>query len=227
LAITVAQVEQDQIVENVSRYFDDPYAVPAQVELSSGQVAINNSATPSLSLPFTSPTTPTRVFGLAGTIQLAENWGLAPVTDSADLTRLRLFYRCATGSFRMGEEKQYPAPMKPSSGGGQEAAGPKTMTCDPKLPSGAPPIGTDGSIDPTKVNIKAGIFSQDKAPPCSADGPSVNLGTYGIRTIWVCSRKDLDDFLIAILNATPNTTGGGQKPAKAQFSAPLFSFSTN
>ena len=98
-------LQQRQILENVSRMIDNPWAMPGHIEVSSGNLQVQDQATFAWTLPFT---------GLMGhglrevdpSLQSQEQHSfiISPVTDGDDLRRLHAVYRYAicndTGLFR-------------------------------------------------------------------------------------------------------------------------------
>ena len=99
----VGTVEEKQILENLARFVDNPWAIPGHVELASGTIQVTNqvglvgrwtnshgftgaNATQSVGSEF--DITPAQT-------QDQESYNTLPVTDSDDLRRLRALYNLA------------------------------------------------------------------------------------------------------------------------------------
>jgi len=114
MSTTVADIQERQVINNLIRVIDDPYAIPAQVVLTGGGVQVSNQLSPSLAVPFTDISKTSRSVNLGVSNQWVENWSLAPITDPDDIRRLRALYRLAVwrdNSF--GSE--YPVPLERTS----------------------------------------------------------------------------------------------------------------
>jgi hypothetical protein len=102
---SIGTVEERQILQNLAKFVDNPWAIPGHVELANGQIQITNQLGANLKFPYT------KVLNGAGAItsktlgdeaditpaqtQDQESYNLLPVTDSEDLRRLRALYHYA------------------------------------------------------------------------------------------------------------------------------------
>ena len=101
---TIDVIYTRQALSNLSKFIDQPNAIPSQVDLTAGTVQTSNSITPSVSGPLSNATTKNST-GLVQTVRAAvnlnvnasdawqQNWNVAPVTDANTLRNLRLLYR--------------------------------------------------------------------------------------------------------------------------------------
>jgi hypothetical protein len=118
LAGTVDKLILSQVLYNLTKFKDDPGALPAQVGLSAGTATTTLTLTPSFTgLPLASSSTSTNTvtmaaattvananaftraaasLGASGTDTGTQTWTLDPVTDPGDMSRLRALYRYAT-----------------------------------------------------------------------------------------------------------------------------------
>ena len=51
IASTVTAIHTNQVLENLSRFIDEPYALPSQVDITSGTIQTSNSITPTVTSP--------------------------------------------------------------------------------------------------------------------------------------------------------------------------------
>jgi hypothetical protein len=99
-----------QALTNLSRFIDEPYAIPAQLDISAGTIQTVNTIQPSLSFPLTSQvadgvTRATSVTlahtatvagsgaGLSATNTQQQNWNVTPLSDANTLRNLQALYR--------------------------------------------------------------------------------------------------------------------------------------
>jgi hypothetical protein len=100
---TLADLQYQQVLDNLARFHANPDAMPSAAILSSGTVSLNDQA----SAGFSPTYAPTLTFAqqgggpvilqmlvpFSGQRSLTENWSLTPVTDADNLRRLRCAYR--------------------------------------------------------------------------------------------------------------------------------------
>lgn len=98
-------VYRTQVLNNVSKYIEDDWAIPSYAEIASGTVQTSNSISPSVSFPLSSAVARTGASVITATTKAgagmtvaasdswSQNWVLAPVTDVATLRRIRAIYR--------------------------------------------------------------------------------------------------------------------------------------
>jgi hypothetical protein len=100
---TLADLQYQQVLDNVARFHANPDTIPSASTLSSGTVSVNDLAGAGFS-PTYSPTLSfdqqgggpvilQMLFPFNGQRSLTENWSLNPVTDADNLRRLRCAYR--------------------------------------------------------------------------------------------------------------------------------------
>src|ERR1700730_8277279 len=101
---TLADLEFQQVLDNVARFHDDPDTVPSFAVATAGTVSIADTLGAGVSPTYSpTPTSPVQAGGalpilsilLPFTAQRAvtENWSLTPITDADNLRRLRCAYR--------------------------------------------------------------------------------------------------------------------------------------
>ena len=122
LASTVDSLVTDQVLTNLAKVLESPYAIPSQVAISTGTVTTNNSITPSFTAPLNVMTTATNTvattfaaatsstvtktatstkpnvgFTANAVDQWTQTWGVSPLTDPDQLRRLRSLYQYGAG----------------------------------------------------------------------------------------------------------------------------------
>jgi hypothetical protein len=131
LASTVGDIQTHQVLFNLSQFIDNPFAMPAHVDLGPGNASTNLSLTPQVGTPFngsvglvstftnTLAATPSRVasnqltnstaastFALTASDAYAQSWTYTPVTNSNELKRLQTLYSYAVGMIDDNELKK-------------------------------------------------------------------------------------------------------------------------
>ena len=125
IAANVDALYTRQVLANLSKFVDDPYAFPSSVNFSAGQIMTANSVTPSLTFPLTSTVTSganlaaatlTRSVtqasagsgaGLTANNTQTQNYTVAPQSDADTLRNYQVLYRHAVygdkvlGSYRI------------------------------------------------------------------------------------------------------------------------------
>src|SRR5207253_1853911 len=108
---TLADLQYQQVLDNVARFHADPDTVPSFAIASAGTVSVNDQTGAGVS-PTYSPTLTfanqgggalpilSLLFPLSAQRTVTENWSLTPITDADNLRRLRCAYRLLV----MGEE---------------------------------------------------------------------------------------------------------------------------
>ena len=160
-----------QILFNLSRTHDAPYAIPSQVSIPSGSATTTNSVTPQIGGPLSAQrlstnqvqtaaavtstvvgtvTHPNLTFNVSSNDQWSQNWSLTPVSDPDQLRRLREIYQFGAGSFGIGEIAEerlacrYPLVQKAGGGGGGTPANTVTVTIKGEKPVTVETGGTSG-----------------------------------------------------------------------------------
>ncbi len=101
---TLADLQYQQVLDNLARYQDDPDTIPSFAVATAGTVSILDTAGAGVS-PTYSPTLPfslqgggalpilSLLFPFSASRAVTENWSLTPITDADNLRRLRCAYR--------------------------------------------------------------------------------------------------------------------------------------
>jgi hypothetical protein len=101
---TLADLQFQQILDNLARFHDNPDTVPSFAVATAGTVSIADTTGAGVS-PTYSPTLPfalqgggalpilTLLFPFSAQRAVTENWSLTPITDADNLRRLRCAYR--------------------------------------------------------------------------------------------------------------------------------------
>jgi hypothetical protein len=188
VASTLSDIHTKQVLENLSRVIDEPYAVPSQVDIQSGTIGTSNSVTPTLTAPLSSTSTrngsevitslATAGMGLSVNANDAwtQSWQVIPVSDPVSLSNINaLFHYVIYGT--QDHSKPPPAALSIS---------PRHIYW-----SGT---AADGSVNPP--------------PP---DTEIKDLGLFGNHELYI-SRSDFNDgYLskIVLLVQPPAAPGGG------------------
>jgi hypothetical protein len=107
---TIADVYTDQTLENLSRFIDYRYTIPSLVALQGGQVEVDASFNPSITIPFGNQvattvignpgetiTAPSRAFTLGGSISRKANFNISPIVDQKSLSADMALFDYAVG----------------------------------------------------------------------------------------------------------------------------------
>jgi hypothetical protein len=131
VATTVDDLATRQVIFNLARTRENQFALPSQVQISSGQVTANTSFTPSISAPLdpaiggsinqAAATTTSRTYSLpqigasvSGAASAQDSWSINLVQDPEQLRRLRLLYQYGAGQITAKDLIcQYPIPEIP------------------------------------------------------------------------------------------------------------------
>jgi hypothetical protein len=95
---SVGAILEQQVLENLGRFYGAPYSMPSQVVLSQGVVQVQNQLTSTLKLPYTLTQKNSKEGDLGLNMQWQETWTIVPVTDSEDLYRLQYLYQGAVNN---------------------------------------------------------------------------------------------------------------------------------
>jgi hypothetical protein len=122
LASTVGNLQTEQVLNNLSLFFDNPASLPAHIDLSAGTASTTYSVNPTVTTPLSAATTvldqtvrtisgapstaiqhqasSTRA-GFAGSVTASDawsqSWSYQPIIDGDELRRLRALYAYALG----------------------------------------------------------------------------------------------------------------------------------
>jgi hypothetical protein len=221
VASTIGDLQTRQVLQNLSRFIDDPDAIPAQAILLAGFVQARNSASASATFPLDMVNKFAREFTPSATIEWTDNWYLVPVTDGDDIRRLRALYRFAVYGNHAGD---VPSPERP---------GPYDLDHSYVATDDAPPARVraftgEQAPDARGVLHTGWLFWTDDGPAAPSDAPPPGPGPYrpsaptkklyplghaGRHTLFTTDRAAWGDFVVAVLGATPAAHGGAARPA--------------
>jgi hypothetical protein len=125
LADTIDELVSNQVLTNLARSIDHPYAVPSQVSILQGSASTTGTISANYSDPVSNAITTTNtvataaaktftntVTGLAGAQTLtptvsdnwSQNWSLSPAVDADQMRRLRALYKYVTYPYKSEAE---------------------------------------------------------------------------------------------------------------------------
>lgn len=106
IASAVESLYTKQVLENLSKFIDEPFATPSQLDFAAGTVQTSNSVTPTITFPLStsvatavgSATTKTTTIagsslGIGASDSWQQNWTVTPISDANTLRNLRALYR--------------------------------------------------------------------------------------------------------------------------------------
>jgi hypothetical protein len=104
VAFSLTDIQTRQVLENLGRTINSPYALPSQVDVQNGTIQTTNSVTPSLNAPISrsasrsaggaisSLTTAGAGITVGASDGWTQSWQVTPVSDPATLTNIRELY---------------------------------------------------------------------------------------------------------------------------------------
>jgi hypothetical protein len=122
LSSNIDSLVTKQALVNLSKFIDDPNAIPSQVDLSAGTIQTSNAITPSVTFPLTNQvaegfqlakavttlsgttTTAGAGAGLSGTNIQQQNWNVSPLTDANTLRNLQALYKYAVYGYPLRDD---------------------------------------------------------------------------------------------------------------------------
>lgn len=128
IANSVGDVYTREVLLNLSRFIDNPHAVPSFIDLSAGTVQTSNTITPSVGTPLSRSLTsgPTgaltsgmlagSTFNLSATDNWQQNWNVGPVNDANILRNFQALYRNAVGFPDASLRSEYRTPWAMKEG---------------------------------------------------------------------------------------------------------------
>ena len=125
VSTTVGSLYFEQVLSNLSRFIDEPFAIPSQSDIQTGTILTSNSVTPSLGFPLSASVTDTRTAaavltlahatttaGVSGTVAASQgwqqSWNVVALTDANTLRDLRALYRYVIYGSDLRREYQVP-----------------------------------------------------------------------------------------------------------------------
>jgi hypothetical protein len=107
LAASLDSLTTKQILFNLARTLEDPYAVPSEISVAAGSATTANSISPTFSTPLSASTTasnttfsvthPNGTATVGASDQWQQGWTLDPITNPDEVRRLRALYRYVIG----------------------------------------------------------------------------------------------------------------------------------
>lgn len=231
IANSVEALYTHQALANLSKYIEEPFALPSQVDIAAGTIQTSNSVSPTISFPlspsFTQAvaalTTKTATIagaglGIGASDAWQQNWNVAPITDANALRNLRALYRSVLYGGEILLKKEYKT-SREYNGSNKlidtpyETEYPQCVLCtvqkkvNEKLKTGWLYWTSDASSS-----------TPERRPP--PETPIVNLGSYGHHYLFM-TKEDyingyLADFTLFIMpNAEPpeSSSKGGSSAA--------------
>jgi hypothetical protein len=222
VSTTVDILYTKQVLDNLSKYIDEPYAIPGQSDVQTGTILTSNTVTPSVGFPLSQAITNTRAAAAALTVthgtslaavsgnisagqQWQQSWNLVPLTDANILRNLRALYRYVIYDTDLTSEYQVPRLTngKPDPEWLRE---PQCVLCGARQQVN--PLLQRGWLYWTSE------ISQitDRPPP--SDVSVVDLGRFGTHNLFMTaldfkSGKLANFTLFVMPNSSPTQTGKG------------------
>jgi len=233
ISSTVGDVYTRETLLNLSKFIDDPHAVPSFIDLSAGTVQTSNAITPSAGIPLTrsfisgptgvltSGTLAAETFNVSASDTWQQNWNIGPVNDANTLRNFQALYRNAIGYADADLRTEYHLPWIVKDGT------PKPDPFASKLPHC---VLCDGAVNP---KLKRGWLFWDTqiSPKPIPNLELVDLGHFGSHELYMAKADYragvLSDFVIFMLPVTAPTDssksgsgGGGSGHGRAPQLAP-------
>jgi hypothetical protein len=198
VASTVTAIHINQVLENLSRFIDEPYALPSQVDITSGTIQTSNSVTPTVTSPLsrgsarngggalTGLTTAGGGLSVAASDSWIQSWLVTPISDSTNLANIMALYHYIIYGLDPNEKIKLP---------------PAALKLMPRriFWNG---LAADGTINPPPEGVEI-----------------VNLGHFGNHDLYM-TRTDFNEgylthLVLLVLPTTPPAapTKGGKKGA--------------
>jgi hypothetical protein len=100
-ASTLADLQFQQVLDNVARFVANPYTMPYFAYPTSGSTQIADGGTVSPTISWAPHSTASEMLGLSANRTITEGWGLVPVTNPDKLYAMRCAYQRLVGAFSM------------------------------------------------------------------------------------------------------------------------------
>jgi hypothetical protein len=219
IASTVSDVYTRETLTNLSKFIDDPHAVPSFIDLSAGTVQTSNTITPAAGMPLTrsfisgptgvvtSGTLAGATFNVTAADTWQQNWNIGPVNDANTLRNFQALYRRAIGYPDSNLKLEYHPPWTMQKG---------VLRPDPfSLQYPHCVICADGINGKLKSGWLYAVGGPKSIPP---NVEMVDLGHYGYHELYM-TKADYDagvlsDFVFFMLPVTApvdssKSAGGG------------------
>jgi hypothetical protein len=100
-ASTLADLQFQQVLDNVARFVANPYTMPYFAYPTSGSTQIADGGTVSPTISWAPHSTASEMLGLSANRTITEGWGLVPVTNPDKLYAMRCAYQRVVGALSM------------------------------------------------------------------------------------------------------------------------------
>lgn len=212
---TLANIQRNQIGDNLVRFAINPNAFPVQANISGGSVQVAGQIQPSFAFPFHGWMGNQASLQLQG--QVTENWALQPINDASDLMRLRALYRYATTSLSFEAfTNEYLQILVMATQTASDRTGPtqKMVGAQPPnyyLPQLNPSFTTNGLAKPSDFFITNDFTCPNDFVSLVKDDTKYKyfVGCFLGHNLWAKDTNSFDKFTIYIASATYNTVSGG------------------
>ncbi|MGH6680732.1 MAG: hypothetical protein ACREDL_17800 [Bradyrhizobium sp.] len=207
---------EQEVVENLLQFKEDPYSIPSSMVLSTGVITIQDQFTGTWKLPYSDTGGNAKEADLGGSRQFQEAWTITPVTDPADILSLQYVYGTAVLHASKG--------AKSRADNAQERA--------LSIFSFRGTLSTSANEPPKVGNCKSsspGSQARSNPPPSFQDCAQIENLLDSAAT-WLSFRKkrgfvredgfpgdhvwvkplQFSRFVMVVLNATPTTTAAAQ-----------------
>jgi hypothetical protein len=224
IANSVEGLYTRQALDNLSRYIDEPDAIPSQIDILQGTVQTTASLTPSVNFPLTQSITKTGMraaatlttthtdllAGAAGSLGASDtwqqNWNVVPLSDANTLRNLRALYRYVV----------YPnVPLLQAEYTVARIAKGGKFVDDPYAISEPQCVLCTPSHTPNQ-RLQAGWLYWTPGHPPPPDTPIVDLGIHGRHQLFMTAHDYingyLSDFVLFLMPVAPLTAGSPPKP---------------
>lgn len=231
VSVTVLPLYSQQVLDNLSTFIDEPFAVPSQSDIQSGTILTSNTVTPNITVPISSTfartvtsavaltTAQTKTTaGAGGTLSASQgwqqSWNVTPLTDANTLRNLQALYRFVVYSSDLRTEYHVPR----LEDGTNLVDDPYDLK-EPQCVLCTPAHIINRRLVPGWLywTNEAGTNSNENPPP--ANTVITDLGVYGHHHLYMTrdafTKGYLSNFLLFILpNAEPAQLAGGGNGGK-------------
>jgi len=221
---SVETILQEEILGNLGRFYDSPFAIPSQVTLSTGVVTVQNQLTSTLKVPYSLVQKSSKEEDVGANMQWQEAWTITPITDSEDLSRLQYLYSRAVSHVRKNQhaELSFNGTLKYLSFSTEAAGFGKTL----EVPCPKPPPSTfedcdridsllSKSQDWLAFDVKPGISPNEGTE--FADDHFVDMKTNAGHHIWA-RQREFSQFVLYVLYAVPKSKSTADQGKGLSFS---------
>ena len=235
LAASLDSLTTKQILFNLARTLEDPYAVPSEINIAAGTATTSNSITPTFSTPLSASTTATNTsFSVThpnGTVsvgasdQWEQGWTLDPINNPDEVRRLQALYRYAIGWIRDDQAFKCEYPIQ---SGANLTPKPRKYTLNCAKADGSR-VAIEVMPDPTFLVRPSCVICSDGKDSLSVNENlrrawvygkfsegMISLGNYGYPELFVCGTSQIcevdgirafHEFELFVFEATAQSGG--------------------